>query len=380
MKVNEYAQAHNVDRRSDQARRPSQRPTRRPAKTGTAGLAAEHYTDEAILTAERRSVFARGWTALCREDEVPVAGSFLATHLHEEPVVVVRDRGGKVRVLSNVCRHRGMLLAEGSGVSRRLSCPYHAWAYDLDGRLIGAPLMREWVDFDACALTQFQTWCWGGFVFANPSANAKPPVLRRLDQSIAPYAMDGFHLIDVFEEEWPCNWKCLVENFMDAYHLSVVHPETLHPLTPSALSRIDVSGKHFTSYTAHYAKTAPARKRGSAALSDDERKQSRLFCVYPSMVASVSADTLAFLMLQPASADRVRVRWGLSSFEAKLSARERRERVSKWQDINAEDHAVLARLQQGLQSAMYKPGPLAPPDLEGCISEFHRWYRDALQA
>lgn len=324
-------------------------------------------------------MFTRGWIALCREDEVADAGAFFATELHGEPVVVVRDEQGAVRVLSNVCRHRGMLLTTGTGVAPRLRCPYHAWTYKLDGRLAGAPLMPGMKNTSTCDLPQYKTWCWGGFVFANPNARAKPPALKRLDDSIGNYGMADFHLIEAFEEVWPCNWKCLVENFMDAYHLSVVHPETLRPLTPSHLSREGVHGKHFTSYTAHYAKSAPARKHFAPGLSNAERNQSRLFCIYPSMVASVSADTLAFLMLQPETVDSVRVRWGLSSYESKLAVRERRARIRKWQDINAEDHAVLAQLQRGLRSHHYTPGPLAPPDLEGCIAHFHTWYQSSVK-
>ncbi|MEM7379067.1 MAG: Rieske 2Fe-2S domain-containing protein, partial [Pseudomonadota bacterium] len=84
------------------------------------GLTAEHYTDPAWLERERRTVFAHGWIALCRDDEVATPGAYLATRLHGEPVVVVRGQDGVVRVLSNVCRHRGMLLTEGKGTHSRL--------------------------------------------------------------------------------------------------------------------------------------------------------------------------------------------------------------------------------------------------------------------
>lgn len=339
------------------------------------GLSGAHYCDPAQLQREMETVFASGWVALCREDEVGEQGAFLATQLHGESVVVVRDKIGELRVLSNVCRHRGMLLAAGKGVVERLSCPYHAWTYALDGQLLGAPMMQDRVDKLSCSLPQFKTFCWGGFVFANPDRETRMPGLQLLEDSISAYEISGFHTIDIFEEIWPCNWKSLVENFMDAYHLSVVHPASLRSLTPSHLSRKGVHDEHFTSYTAHYAKTAPPRRNHAPGLSDAERRQSHLFCIYPSTVASVSADTLAFFLLQPDGADQVRVRWGLASYEAKLSAREHRFRIEKWQQINAEDHAVLEALQHGLQSRRYEPGPLAPPDLEGCIGQFHNWYR-----
>ncbi len=348
-----------------------------PAVTG---LTADHYTASSVFDLEQQYIAANCWVALCREDEVAGPGAYLATQLGDEPVVVVRDSRGRVRVLSNVCRHRGMVLVEGCGQASRLRCPYHAWTYGLNGQLHGAPLMRDQVAAHDCNLPTFSAWCWGGFVFANRNAGARPPRLAALKKHIANFCMDGFHNFHVSEEEWPCNWKCLIENFMDAYHLSVVHPETLRPLTPTHLSRKSVSGKAFTSYIAHYTNTAPPRQCHAPELTDAQRHQSHLFCVYPYLIASVSADTLAYLMLQPMGTERVKVRFGLSSFEADLSAAAKRERVTKWHAINAEDHAVLERLQRGLRSKVFKPGPLAPPDLEGSVADFHAWYRRNLAA
>ena len=366
-------------RAPERLRRDTVKPVAARSGASRVGLSASHYTSSTVYAREQQFLFARGWVALCREDELSEPGGFVATQLFDEPVVVVRGKDHRVRVLSNVCRHRGMLLAEGTGCVSRLQCPYHAWTYGLDGKLLGAPLMRDQVAKRNCDLPEFGVWCWGGFVFANADRKVRPPRMTVLDQQIGRYGFEHFHLIDVFEEEWPCNWKCLVENFMDAYHLSVVHPGTLRPLTPSHLSRKSVSGKAFTSYIANYTETAPLRRNHAAELSDAERRQSQLFCVYPFLIASVSADTLAFLMLQPNGVDSVRVRWGLSSFEARLSRGAARTRVKKWQAINQEDHAVLARLQHGLRSRVYRPGPLAPPDLEGSVADFHRWYRGALK-
>jgi len=159
---------------------------------------------------------------------------------------------------------------------------------------------------------------------------------------------------------------------MDAYHLSVVHPQTLRPLTPTNLCRKLSAGNCHTSYVANYTETAPARNNHHPELSAEQCRQSRLFCIYPSLVASVSADTLAFFMLQPDGLDRVSVKWGLASFEQNLTEDERQARINKWRAINEEDHAILQRLQTGLRSSYYQGGMLAPDQFEGCVGDFHR--------
>jgi phenylpropionate dioxygenase-like ring-hydroxylating dioxygenase large terminal subunit len=362
-------------------------------------LPAEFYTSEDLLRLETDKLFKAGWLCLGRTDEVKNVGDYFTATLLGEPVIVVRSHTDKINVLANVCRHRGMPVAEGRGNSKRFRCGYHAWTYNLDGSLRHAPLMLKSVpatdsDKEAkaqsplsnCRLPEIQSYCWGGFIFASllgtPTSSAQeesdaannpePLNLSELEADIGAYHMQDMVLIDTFEETWACNWKSLVENFMDAYHLSVVHPQTLRPLTPTNLCRKLSAGKHHTSYIANYTETAPTRKNHHPDLSSEQRRQSRLFCIYPSLVASVSADTLAFFMLQPNGLEQVSVKWGLASFEQNLSDEEKQARIEKWRAINDEDHAVLQRLQSGLRSSYYQGGMLAPEHFEGCVSDFHR--------
>jgi len=384
-------------------------------------LPAEFYNSEEFLQLELVKLFQGGWICLGRCDEVPAVGDYFTATLLDEPVIVVRSRSNSIDVLANVCRHRGMPLVDGRGNVSKFRCKYHAWTYNLDGTLRNAPLMRnprsgsrqtgektqaikliknkaaKAHDIHAetppseCRLPVIQSFCWGGFIFGSlsPVAEGKEPAsttcardgdvnrhtsydLSELQADVGAYHMEDMALIDSFEEIWDCNWKSLVENFMDAYHLSVVHPQTLRTLTPTNLCRKLSSGKHHTSYIANYADTAPPRENHHPDLSAEQCRQSRLFCVYPSMVASVSADTLAFFALQPKGLDRVSVKWGLASFEQDLSDLEKQVRIDKWRAINDEDHAILRRLQIGLRSSYYQGGSLAPENFEGCVSDFHR--------
>lgn len=336
-------------------------------------LPASCYTDAKFLAREEQKIFKAEWVCLGRADEIPNVGDYFATSILHEPVVVVRSAVEQISVFANVCQHRSMPVASGTGNTNRFVCPYHAWTYSLDGSLRSAPLIEDKSMLKNCRLPEIKSECWAGFIFA--TLNKKAACLRKglagLHDDIGNYEPESMNHIQCFNEIWDCNWKSLVENFMDGYHLSVVHPKTLRPLTPTNLCETMSSGKKYTGYIANYASAAPVRKKHSALLSDSEKRQSRLFCVYPATVVSVSPDTMVYLSLQPDGTDKVRVKWGISCFESDLSLPQKKARIKKWQDINHEDHQILQGLQQGLNSSFSKSGQLAPANLEGAVKNFH---------
>lgn len=338
-------------------------------------LPADCYTSEGFLSIELQACFNAGWLCVGREDEIPDVGDYFTTTLLNQPLLIVRKSPKQVAVHANVCRHRAMPVASGAGNTRRFVCPYHAWTYKLNGSLQAAPLMSDKASLKDCRLPSIRTECWQGFIMVNFNNDAQPlaPQLCDLDAVIGNYQPATMHHIASFTEVWDCNWKSLTENFMDAYHLSVVHPQSLRPLTPTHLCDTLAQGPAFTSYIANYASAAPPRECHASTLSDEQTRQSRLFCVYPAMVASVSPDTLVYLSLQPVGTAQVEVKWGISVFEADLPEQQRAQRIAKWQQINHEDHEILRGLQAGLRSSFYASGTLAPAQLEGCISDFHRY-------
>jgi len=192
------------------------------------------YWDEAQFAHECASVLQSGWHCVGRADELKATGDFLTLTLLDEPIIVVRSEDG-IKALSNVCRHRGMPLVEGSGNAARFICPYHAWTYGLSGGLLRAPRMQN-AGFDAkdCKLPEFPCVERFGFIYVS-LADAPPDLdieLAGLDELIGPYEPENFGIVHSASEVWNCNWKALVENFMEGYHLSVVHPQTLHGYTP----------------------------------------------------------------------------------------------------------------------------------------------------
>lgn len=332
------------------------------------------YTDPTQFQHEAATVLRRGWHCLGRVDEVPEPGDFFTVQLLNEPLIVVRQSDGEVAVLANVCRHRGMPLAEGRGQTKRFVCSYHAWAYGLDGGLLRAARMKN-AGFDAkkCGLHRHNMRIWNGFIYVSLDANAAPFEYPELDALLAPYETETFRLVHVAEEIWQTNWKCLVENFMEGYHLSVVHPQTLHDYTPTGLSRKLLAGDGFTSYAANYPDNIPTRGAGAPGLSEEERHRSTLFSLFPTQVASQAANMLVSLSIFPINADQIRVKWTVSVYGDDIDEATIATRVANWEEVNREDREKLERMQVALHSAHALAGPLAEDNYEGTIRDFQLW-------
>jgi phenylpropionate dioxygenase-like ring-hydroxylating dioxygenase large terminal subunit len=188
------------------------------------------YTDEAALRLERERIFRCSWQYVGRADEVEEPGSFSAARAGHVPVVLVRDDESTLRAFLNVCRHRGSIVCEGSGKRATLQCPYHAWTYGLDGRLIAAPRAdREGgIESDELGLLELNVETWGPFVFVNPDPDAGPlaDLLADIPDRIAAAGVDvdALRFLQRPESELEANWKLCVENFLECYHCAVAHP------------------------------------------------------------------------------------------------------------------------------------------------------------
>lgn len=335
------------------------------------------YTDPGVAAVENDAVFRDGWVCVGRVDEVPEAGSFFTTTIIGEPIVVVRGDDNQVRVLSNVCRHRGSRIAEGSGTTRQLLCPYHHWSYDLDGTNKRAPLMDQVDGFDPtqCALPNFATAQWMGWMFANLSGTAEPlaPQLVGLDPYVAGYHTEDMRTVKVGPEYWPVNWKVLAENFMEGYHLTPVHLKTLHPMTPTSLCEKIEGQLAFTGYKSHYSPGFEGRPPFHPDMSEEQQRMSMMVWIYPGFVAAISPNSAVYMSVTPTLAEEVQTRWGVIARQDLHDAGEAMDRYDFAASFNAEDKVRLTALQHGLNSRYATAGPLGPSDLEGCTWDFYNY-------
>ena len=339
------------------------------------------YSDAHVFRREVDRVLSAEWMPVARCDEMPNPGDFLTLELLGDPLVVMRGDDGRIRCFSNVCRHRGALVASGCGNAKRLVCPYHAWSYDrTSGALVSAPRMKDRVDAADCGLPHVATEIWQGFVYVNLDGSAPPlaPRLAALEARIAPYRTAEMRHVFTGSKVWAANWKAVVENFLEAYHLSVVHNKTLHPITPTALARKFDGALQFTGYYSNYPVDAGDRGKGADGLSDAERRRSTLFGVFPGHLVSQAASLLVSFALLPEAVDRTVVRWTVSVYGDDLTDAEIEDRIRLWTEVNEEDSAMLERSQRGYGSRFARSGPLAGEDGEGTIVDFNAYLRRML--
>lgn len=338
----------------------------------------EYYTSEAFLALEKDYVFRKDWVCLGHEGEVAKPGDFYTTEIVDEQLLVTRTQEGEVKVYSNVCRHRGNLVAEGRGNAGRFTCKYHGWTYTgKDGQLIGAPLMDQVPGFDKkqCSLPSFKTEIWNGFLFVNLSGDAPPlaPQLAEMAPLIRNYHIDERNFLYTTDDVWQTNWKSLCENFMEGYHLSATHAKTLHPITPTALCEKIPGNDAFTGYKAHYNPSTPERGPFHADLTKEEQRFSGLYCIYPNLVFSVAPHFTLFLCLRPAGADAVALRWGVAGVLTNPEDPGVHSYLKLCNEFNAEDRAKLETMQRAMKTRYFSGGRLAGDHYEGTIWDIYQY-------
>jgi phenylpropionate dioxygenase-like ring-hydroxylating dioxygenase large terminal subunit len=195
----------------------------------------EVYTSEAFLGLEQEHLFRSEWQCVGRASSLSKTGDYLTYDLAGQPVLVVLNKKQEIRAYSNVCLHRMSILLKDSGNVKSIVCPYHAWGYDLEGKLRGAAQMDKQNSFckSDYQLPSVRCEVWQGWIYVtlNEEVLTVSEQLSELETLISEYQMEGY--IETFQEEhlWDCNWKILAENFMESYHLPVVHKGTVGPHT-----------------------------------------------------------------------------------------------------------------------------------------------------
>lgn len=282
-------------------------------------LAPEFYTNSDWLAIERQQIFRNEWICIGRADEIPSVGSYRATEIDGAPILVVRKGERELTAMSAVCLHRMAIIAEGTGIARGFTCPYHGWTYDLDGRLIAAPRMPESFDRSARSLLRLPVEQWNGFVYVNLDVSAQPLAgrLRGLATILAPYHVERMRTLKHERHVWRTNWKVLVENFLEPYHLNATHTTTLAPFaTPAGVTILPrADGYHFHRHRmVDDFKPLPLDERigiPNEDLTEDAKQVAYIGGVFPTHLFSVTWDAVFWLSLQPNGVDEVFVDYGV---------------------------------------------------------------------
>jgi Rieske 2Fe-2S family protein len=344
------------------------------------------YGSREVFERERATIFARDWICLGHTSEVAAAGDFVLRELAGESVIVVRGEDAGVRAFFNVCRHRGSRLldsASGRGLTRIL-CPYHAWGYQLDGRLHAAPMMRGDFRREDHGLVPVRLESFHGFLFATLDANAAPLARWLQDMpDLARYRMADLKLGRRVEYDVQANWKLICENYSECYHCPGAHPQ-LHKLTeliqrderPMEIGRCFNGGPmRLRDGIETMSGSGVRRLPLIPGLTMDDARYVHYYVVYPNLLLSPHPDYVLAHTLWPLAPDRTRVvcEW-LVTREA--AADQLIDVVDFWDLTNKQDWALCERAQAGVVSRGYRQGPYAAA--EDCVHTFDRWYADRL--
>jgi len=222
-------------------------------------IPAGRYTSRAFLEAEMERLWSRVWQAACRVDEVAGPGDFVEYTIGDQSILVVRSAAGELSAFHNACLHRGTRLARDCGTfaDGHIRCPYHAWRYDLSGRLVEIVDAHEFGTVPAgLALRPVQVDCWGGFVFVNPATDAEPlaEFLDPLPELLASYHLERMPLRSYRSTILPANWKVVIDAFNEAYHVQGTHPQLL-----AWTDDVHMEYEQFRTH-AHYGRLASSRR------------------------------------------------------------------------------------------------------------------------
>jgi glycine betaine catabolism A len=371
---------------------------RKTAETFTSGAKAlpqRYFVSPEVFAEEQERIFSKQWVLVGHQSQIGKAGDYFTGPpssdygVTRESLIIVRDKDGEIRGFYNVCRHRGTRLREDQGGHlSKIQCPYHAWTYGLDGRLLGAPHMDDVPGFDKAdySLNAVNLGLFEGFIFVNLSDSPTP-----LEEWFAPLAGKFSHWnlpklrsAKRIEYDVRANWKLIFENYSECYHCPGVHP-TLAKLTPYDSAENDLAagpflggfmpitkGKSLTmsgNACALPVGDPPSLSYGAAGIKTQKKEHEQEFgervfyySIFPNMLLSMHPDYVMVHQLWPQSPERTLILCDWFFHPEAFARPEFRpnDAIEFWDMTNKQDWHVCELSQQGIASRAYQPGPYSP--------------------
>jgi phenylpropionate dioxygenase-like ring-hydroxylating dioxygenase large terminal subunit len=354
-----------------------------PADLSAQSLPAWIYRDAEFFEREQQAIFRTAWQLACHLSDIPRPGDFHTLELLHEPVVVLRADDGTVRAFHNVCRHRAARLLDGpSGhCGRRITCPYHAWTYALDGRLIGVPQRASFPGLDTAqhGLKPLEHEVFMGFIFVRLA-----PGLPSVREMAAPYASEL--ALYRFEELVPMgraalraravNWKNVADNYSDGLHINVAHPG----LTRLFGRDYGVEAQPWIDKMWGTLRDAPSSNWSErlyqqllppvAALPPERQRLWTYFKLWPNIAFDVYPDQVDFMQFLPVSPTETLIR-EIAYVHPDTRREMQAARYLNWRinrRVSLEDKALIERVQAGMASSSYSMGPLSVGEV--CLRGF----------
>jgi Rieske 2Fe-2S family protein len=352
----------------------ARRPFRKTAETLQAGaktLPQRYFVSPEIFAEEQEKIFSRQWVLVGHQSQIANAGDYIVQRVNRESLIVIRDKNEKIHGFFNVCRHRGSGLIEHrageavSGNCATIQCPYHAWTYGLDGRLIGAPHMDEVPGFNKSdySLHPVNIGLWEGFIFVNL---AKPPMplekwFASLNGKFSHWNIPMLRSAKRIEYDVAANWKLMFENYSECYHCPGVHPQ-LQKVSPYDSAKNDLTeGPFLGGFMKINAGKSLTMSGNACALAIEKKNRQRVFyySIFPNMLLSMHPEYVMVHQLWPQSPDRTLIvcDWFFHPEAFNRPDFKPEDAIEFWDMTNKQDWHVCELSQQGIASRAYEPGP-----------------------
>ena len=328
-----------------------------PRLARAATLPSRCYTDPRWLEVELAHVFGRSWQLAGRRESAASPGQFHTTEIAGEPVLIVCGDDGQTRALSNVCRHRAGPVAAGEGSCRALRCGYHGWSYGLDGRLLATPEFDGVEDFrkEEQALPRFRLESWLGLDFVNLDPDASPlaETLEDLPERLASRGLEAMR--PAARKDWTveCNWKVYVDNYLEGYHIPIVHPSLMKEIDYARYAT--ETRRSYSLQHSPIKEGSPGRLRRAESGADNE---ALYFWIYPNLMVNVYPDNFSTNLILPLGHGRTLTvfEWFFRDPGKPGVAEEIRRTVEFSDEIQLQDIAICESVQKGLKSRTYDRG------------------------
>lgn len=340
------------------------------------------YRDPEYFTVEMERVIRPSWQIVCHQSDIPSPGDWQTLEVIGESVLVIRGEDGAVRAFSNVCRHRGSrVVSGGAGCAKRLTCPYHAWTYGLDGRLIGVPRKSDYPGLDTAALglVPVELEQWRGFLFVRlaPGGPSVKAMMAPYEAEIAPYRFEALEAIGrVTLRPRPVNWKNVADNYSDGLHINVAHPGLTRLFGRGYGVEAEEHVDRMYGDLLDRPSPNPSERAYQALLPEvphlpaSHQRRWLYFKLWPNTAFDIYPDQVDFMQFLPVSPTETMIReisYALPDGRREMKA----ARYLNWRinrRVNEEDSALIAGVQAGMGSATYRPGPLG--ESEVCLRSF----------
>ena len=350
-------------------------------KPVASGLPAYVYTSEEYWQQEQRTLFTNSWVFVGFAHELKNIGDVMPLEIAGQPIFLIRSSADEIKAFHNVCRHRCLkLIDENCNVGPRIRCPYHSWVYGLSGELKSTPFFAgseqhtpDGFDPGRHALVQVSCGVWFDWIFINLSGTATPfeQHIQPLKKRLADVDFDQVKPVATVElGEVKCNWKLLLENFIEPYHVQFVHASTTDQPLKDHYTVID---EHCLGSAVDIDDTAQVKKQNTLAVS------SLYLTLFPNFVfGRYFPDQMGVHLDIPLSVDRTRQKRVIYTTDGEpRSDEEITSLKTLWYDVHKEDHEMCERLQQGRASVIAEQGGLLSPHWEDSVRRFQELALDA---